>query len=272
MLRNHLESVRNFNVEAAVTYLVGQLPAGNSWPTALFGGWLLSMILLPIAKWGWGDTALEWGVLLSVLLQTGLVLVILGGVWEVAKLLRIAIILLLMTFLIEAIGTATGWPFGAYHYTTQLQPQLAGVPLLIPLAWLMMLPVAWAVAYGLTGETSGWRFVGMSALAFTAWDLFLDPQMAAWGFWVWDQPGGYFGIPWQNFLGWAIIAALVTVLAQPREAPPKVLIAIYVAVWLLEAIGLLFFWKLPGPALAGAIGMGSFIFLLWFVEARRRAC
>ena len=40
----------------------------------------------------------------------------------------------------EAIGSKTGFPFGAYHYTDRLQPQLLGVPLLIPLAWLMMLP------------------------------------------------------------------------------------------------------------------------------------
>ena len=270
MLRNRLDVFRNLDVGSPPTQWVRQLSANNMGQTVLFAGWLLSMILLPIAKWGWGEAALKWGVLLSVLLQTWLVLVILGGIWDVAKTLRIVMIILLTTFSMEAIGTEVGWPFGAYHYTAQLQPQLAGVPLLIPLAWLMMLPVAWAVASQLTGQTSGWRFVGVSALAFTAWDLFLDPQMVAWGFWVWDQPGGYFGIPWQNFWGWVLTAALVTILARPGKILPYALVVVYIAVWLLETVGLLFLWNLPGPALAGAMGMGSFIFLLWRVKTRRR--
>jgi hypothetical protein len=51
---------------------------------------------------------------------------------------------------------------------------------LVPLAWLMMLPPAWAVARLVAGGP-GIAFILTAALAFTAWDLFLDPQMVAWG-------------------------------------------------------------------------------------------
>jgi putative membrane protein len=71
--------------------------------------------------------------------------------------------------------------FGTYHYTDALAPLVGGVPAAIPVAWLMMLPPAWAVAYAATGQARGWRFVFVSGLAFTTWDLFLNPQMVAWG-------------------------------------------------------------------------------------------
>ena len=143
------------------------------------------------------------------------------------------------------------------------------MPLLVPLAWLMMLPPAWAVAQRITGRVSGVAFVAVSALAFTAWDFYLDPQMVHWGLWVWDVSGPYFGIPLANFAGWLLISALITALARPPALPQTPLIVIYALVWLIEAIGQVFFWGLRGPALFGFIGMGVFVALAW--RAKRGA-
>ncbi|MBK9747058.1 MAG: carotenoid biosynthesis protein [Chloroflexi bacterium] len=55
-------------------------------------------------------------------------------------------VIVALAWLTEFIGHTTGFPFGSYDYTPRLQPQVGGVPLLIPLAWLMMLPPAWAMA------------------------------------------------------------------------------------------------------------------------------
>jgi putative membrane protein len=134
---------------------------------------------------------------------------------------------------------------------------------LIPLAWLMMLPAAWAVASVITDSHRGWRFVLVSALALTAWDCFLDPQMVSWGYWVWATPGGYFGIPWINFAGWALSAGLLTLLARPLPLPIPPLLAIYTITWALQSTGQLFFWQMPGPALSGFIAMGLFVCLAW---------
>lgn len=101
----------------------------------------------------------------------------------------------------------------------------------------------------------------------TAWDLFLDPQMVAWGLWVWTQPGGYFDIPWINFLGWLLASALITAVVRPGPLPTRPLMLIYGITWLLESLGLLFFWGLPGPALVGFAGMGS---LLWLAFMKRK--
>ena len=113
----------------------------------------------------------------------------------------------------------------------------------------------------------GLAFAVWSGLALTAWDLFLDPQMTQWELWVWDQPGGYFGIPWVNYLGWFLGAALITAAmqfaARPQELPERPLLAVYTLTWLLETVGLAAFWGLPGPALCGFVGMGVFVLLAW---------
>ena len=46
--------------------------------------------------------------------------------------------------------------------------------------------------------------IALGAAALTAWDLFLDPQMTAEGYWRWDRPGRYRGIPLTNYAGWLV--------------------------------------------------------------------
>jgi putative membrane protein len=216
------------------------------------------MINLPLLQWGLGESALPIGISVGVLLQLTTVLAILLWTWGSRRTARVVAVVVACAWLVEYVGHTTGFPFGDYAYTERLQPQVGGVPLLIPLAWLTMLPPSWAVAARLARGRLG--FVVASALVFTVWDLFLDPQMVAWNLWVWTPPGGYFGIPWTNFAGWfamsALITALASVLAPLHELPARPLIAIYAVSWALELIGLLVFWGLPGPALVGGVGMG----------------
>ena len=49
-------------------------------------------------------------------------------------------------FAVEAVGVATGFPFGTYDYSGQLGPRVLGVPLIIPLAWTWMAWPAWLAA------------------------------------------------------------------------------------------------------------------------------
>ena len=46
----------------------------------------------------------------------------------------------------EAVGLATGFPYGSYTYSDALGPTLLGVPFLVPLAWLMMAWPSWVLA------------------------------------------------------------------------------------------------------------------------------
>jgi len=139
--------------------------------------------------------------------------------------------------LAEAVGVATGLPFGRYAYAGTLGPQVLGVPVVVPLAWAMM---AWPTLLagralarrgrlwrGATGARGGgrvtrWLPVPIAAVALAAWDLFLDPQMVAAGHWVWAEPTpalpGIPGIPVTNYAGWLLVA-LVMQAALHRLVP-----------------------------------------------------
>ncbi len=239
----------------------------------MLAAWILSMISLPIARWTWGDSVIPVSALIGVIFQFAAVVSILQARWGTRRTLITVMVVGVLTWGIEAIGSKIGVPFGVYSYTDLLQPQLFGVPLLIPLAWMMMLAPSWAVASVIVRrERSSWRkraaFVLISALAITAWDLYLDPQMVGWGFWVWAQPSGYFGIPWVNFLGWILTGAVVTAIVRPDNLPITPLMVIYGIVWVLQAIGLAVFWGQPGPSFFGFAAMGG---LLALAYARRNA-
>jgi putative membrane protein len=232
--------------------------------------WLLEMISVPIVTWLWGDRAQLQGIKLGVLLQASTVVAITAQHWGAAQTLKTALLTAFLAWTFEFIGSKTGIPFGAYHYTDRLRPQIGNVPVLIPFAWLMMLPPAWATAEAMTqmlGSLGQSRivFVLLSGLTFTVWDLFLDPQMVEWRLWIWDHPSttGYFGVPWTNYAGWFLCAMALTTVLSPSPLPQMPLIAIYSLTWFLETVGQVAFWHLPGPGLVGAVGMGIFVIGAW---------
>jgi lycopene beta-cyclase len=238
--------------------------------------WDLSMIATPILLWTAGNITLNTMVWVCVLMQVlAVVTTLVTGVGWRATLLNL-IPILPLAWLAEFIGTRTGLPFGSYMYTSGLQPQIGQVPVLVPFAWLMMFPPAWAVSIWVVDQNRT-HFPLMSmrlaralvaALAFTVWDLFLDPQMVHWGYWHWISPGVYFGIPLTNYLGWFLVAFLVSFFLAPSNLPLQPLILIYALTWFLSFFGQLFFWGLPGPAVGGMIGMGGM--LLWGLVRSRK--
>jgi putative membrane protein len=253
--------------------IINQLRQADRLITAVVPLWILMMIATPIFMWVGGRPALYAAINAGVLMQVLASLTVLWRAWNPIRTLHLALFILPLAWLAEFIGSHTGFPFGRYIYTDILQPQLLDVPLLIPLAWLMMLPPAWAVAALIVrNESSAARWqvrtfrALIAALAFTAWDLFLDPQMVTWDFWRWVTPGLYFGIPLINFLGWILVSFIFSYFFMPADLPVTPLFIIYIITWILQTIGQLFFWNLPGPALCGFIGMGAFI--LWAFRSR----
>lgn len=236
--------------------------------------WVFTMILTPILLHQLGNSLFSTISTITVIIQFLASLLALTMIVHWKKGLAIVVISAIFTYSVELLGSKTGFPFGSYHYTDLLKPQLLDVPLLIPLAWLMMLPPAWAVTTSILGNKRPfWVFSLVSGLVFTAWDLFLDPQMVSRGLWVWHQPGGYFGIPWTNYLGWWASATLLTTLLTKLNILPtnpleynythRPLVLIYTITWILQAIGLGIFWNQPGPGVAGFLGMGFFAVWAW---------
>jgi uncharacterized membrane protein len=182
-----------------------------------------------------------------------------------------------LTLAIEAVGHRTGFPFGTYEYSGDLQPQVAGVPVVVPLAWFAMAVPAMAVAQ--TVARRSWAVVLVAAWALTAWDLFLDPQMVEEGYWTWPGGGPYRDIPLSNYVGWfataVLISAFLHVLATTRSrgvgpagAAPVELVALYTWWAVMQAVGFVVFFGDPLVGLVGGVGMGVPAALAWRVLRR----
>jgi putative membrane protein len=155
------------------------------------------------------------------------------GLWRTAVFFALAVGLSASS---ELIGTGTGWPFGNYEYTDYLGYRLLDrVPFTIPLSWFYMGLTSYLLGrvvvaivgrrLGPVGKTA-WT-VGLGVWFIVVWDLVLDPAMAHEGlavtFWEWHETGPYFGMPIQNYLGWAFTAFLFMGLSRAlwgREVDP----------------------------------------------------
>ena len=165
---------------------------------------------------------------------------------------------------VEAIGVATGVPFGAYAYNQTLGPAVLGVPIVIPLAWTMMGYPALVVARRITCDPRLGPFVAGAALA--AWDLFLDPQMVAAGHWSWGETPGpdIAGVPVVNFLGWFAVATLMMAVLWARTPPAAassetVPVALYLWTYGSSVLAHAVYLGLPASALLGGAGMGVIV-------------
>lgn len=174
-------------------------------------------------------------------------------------------------FAVEAVGLRTGLPFGAYAYSDSFGLQLAGVPVVIPLAWTMMAYPALLIARRLTRR---WVPV-VGGVALAAWDLFLDPQMVAAGHWSWTGDAaelpGVPGIPLTNYLGWLAVAvvmmALLHFVLPDRPADVRLPTLLYLWTYVSQVLANAVFFDRPGVAVAGGIGMGviviPYLYVLW---------
>jgi len=158
----------------------------------------------------------------------------------------------------EVVGLRTGWPFGRYHYTESLRPQLAGVPVHVPLAWSAMAGPAHSVGIATVPSSGRVPRVVAGASALTAWDVFLDPQMTAEGYWTWPLGGSFRGVPLSNFAGWLVVSAgvmAVRELVLRSDQPDRAHTATYGVVALMEAAAFATFLRDRGVAVAGGAAM-----------------
>lgn len=121
----------------------------------------------------------------------------------------------------ELLGTSTGFPFGAYSYLSGLGYKIADlVPFTIPLSWFYMGFSAFIVAATIMRFGTGWGYrlavIALGSLMLTSWDFVLDPAMSqtAYPFWEWHQAGEFYGMPYQNFVGWFGTGALFMTVAS----------------------------------------------------------
>jgi len=167
-------------------------------------------------------------------LNTLTVIVLLLTLWHASQVLGVRrtlaffAITAVTSWLFEELGVSTGLIYGPYHYTSTLGPLLGSVPVLIPLAWFVLVYTSYGLANliadrlpgGIAG--GGRHLIGLvllGALLITALDLVVDPILSGPIFraWVWETAGPYYGVPIQNYVGWIVTAFMVHLLCRSLE-------------------------------------------------------
>lgn len=127
-------------------------------------------------------------------------------------------------------GLQAGTIFGGHYVYNSSYTTLLGVPILVILFWAVLT----YTGYSLTNSFLTWLnrekpnfkssslltvalLVMLDAWFITAIDLFMDPVQVEMGSWRWLETGPYFGIPTGNFIGWFVVAALITGLMRTIE-------------------------------------------------------
>ncbi len=222
----------------------------------------LAQIAIPLTD---HDPTIEWlsSLVVAAFFVTTLALTV--GHWGGRRAALAGAFVVVTTLVVERIGTTTGFPFGDYHYTGALEPTVAGVPLIVPLAWFAMGVPALEVGRRISASRAVAVVAG--AVALTAWDLFLDPQMVHAGYWRWTGDGAYQGIPLSNYAGWLGLGLVVVgVLDLIRGGGPAAgtgLVVLYTWWAVMDTIGFVVFFGRPFVGLVGGIGMGAVTALAW---------
>ncbi|MGI9629183.1 MAG: carotenoid biosynthesis protein [Longimicrobiales bacterium] len=163
----------------------------------------------------------------------------------------------------ELLGTATGFPFGSYHYTELLGWRIADrVPALIPASWFVMALPSYGLARAVVANSWGRWLYGAALLA--TWDLSLDPAMSSLTpYWGWDVAGSFYGMPAVNLLGWLATGVLLMVgldltgAHRVTDEVPRRLLGAYYGVVLSLSVGMVivggYWWAVL--ATAGALAV-----------------
>src|SRR6267143_1832172 len=173
------------------------------WITVL---WLL-VVLLAVARLA--TTAFSPSLTIPVVMAAAVFAFIHGAVrYRWSGILAFLVICLVVSNILENTSILTGFPFGHYHYTSS--PRLFLVPLFIGPSYFATAYLAWMVAVVLIGDVrrggSWFTTVAVPVIAsavMVMWDLTFDPTASTIKqFWIWEQGGGYFGVPLTNYVGW----------------------------------------------------------------------
>jgi uncharacterized membrane protein len=196
---------------------------------------ILAGYLALVVGFAWNPTPLAQG-LAAIGIVAACVHAALSYGWKDA--LVLLAICLVITFAMENIGAATGFPFGHYHFEVGSNlPHVGAIPVIVGPLWFGMGYFSWVVAGTLLGAQARLsRNIELIALpvvaafVMTQWDVVIDPPESTISkAWIWHDGGAHFGVPLSNYLGWLLTSWLFYqafalylsrrryVIAQPAE-------------------------------------------------------
>ena len=168
--------------------------------------WVL-VVLLAVTRLA--TTAFAPSLTIPVVMASAVFALIHGALrYRWSGILAFLVVCLVVSNTLENTSILTGFPFGHYHYTSG--PMLFLVPWFIGPSYFPTAYLAWMVGVVLIGdvrrEVSWFTTVAVPVIGsavMVMWDLTFDPTASTIKhFWIWEQGGGYFGVPLTNYVGW----------------------------------------------------------------------
>lgn len=162
----------------------------------------------------------------------------------------------------EYISIQFGIPYGFFSYSDTLGQKVFGlVPWTVFFGWTPL--VVGTVAIADRAVHGRQRQLLLSALLLVLFDLVFDPVAVALGFWSWNTPGPYFGIPYINFVGWLLtgyIGSFLLTRIVPGMLSSKAMLPFILL--LIGSIGVAFTLGLWVPMY---IGFGLLVLILFMM-------
>ncbi|RXI97764.1 carotenoid biosynthesis protein [Anaerobacillus alkaliphilus] len=172
----------------------------------IVGIFLLAFDLLP--------AALEWANAVFLILAGTL-----GGIYfsinyPKIKGIFISLTVVACTMFAEWLGVNYNLFFGQYDYNSDFGFKIAGVPIAIGFAWLMVISTTHVLAKQIIRFFSlkntyirAICYATVGGFAAVVIDLVIDPvAFHVKEYWLWYQGGMYYEIPFSNFAGWFFLA------------------------------------------------------------------
>ena len=109
---------------------------------------------------------------------------------------------IVLGYIIEVVGTNTGWPFGAYTYGTALGPRVFSTPLMIGVLWWVLIRAWFDLSDRWT--QNAWAKSLITGTAMVLMDVLIEPVAIELGFWSWAKVE----VPVANYISWFVLATL----------------------------------------------------------------
>lgn len=189
--------------------------AWDHWLFRFFLAWysigVVLLLLDLVPSWlEWANAVYLWGA--------GLIgAVYLARTYGTALGTVLALIIFFFSMTLEGIGVQYNLFFGSYEYNSDFGMMILGVPLTIGAAWVAIVATSHNIVkyiYWLLPAASRWRrapgFIFLGGLLVVGIDFVLDPvNYKLQEYWLWNEGGWYYDIPFSNFQGWFIIGILM---------------------------------------------------------------
>ena len=178
--------------------------------------WLvIAAIIVPAIAFSWNPTPLAQA-LAALFIASALVHA--SAFYRPRQALMLLAICLAITFAMENIGTATGFPFGHYHFEVDAGlPHIGLIPIIVGPLWFGAGYFSWVVATILLDGADRaldrrFNLIALpivAAFVMTQWDFVMDaPNATIAKVWIWHDGGAVFGVPLSNYLGWFLTSWL----------------------------------------------------------------